>query len=78
MPSKIIVIWHNLNKDIYYYKIIKGTYFDYAPGYINQYNHEIVCVIKNIYTEYRKITFREKVSKKIISFLQKIIKFLER
>ncbi len=68
----IIVVWHNLNKDIYYHKIIKGTYGTYYIGYINQYNHEIIDIIPNIYLESHKVSLKNKVLKRLISFLQKI------
>lgn len=67
-----IIVWHNLNKNTYYYKIIKGTYKKYSVGYINQYNHEVILIIDNIYTEIYKVSKRKKVLTKLISFLQKI------
>ena len=70
----LIVVWHNLNKDIYYHKIVKGTYKIYFVGYKNQYNHEIVDLIPNIYLNNSKASFKKKVLTRLISFLQKINK----
>ena len=70
----IIVVWHNLSKDTYYHKIIKGFYKNYYIGYINQYNHEIIDIIPNVYLKNYKVPLRKKVLKKLISFLQKLNK----
>ena len=44
-----LIIYHNLNNDTYYYKIVRFHYFkDYYVGLINQYNHEIVLLIPNL------------------------------
>ena len=73
-----IIVWHNLNNDTYYYKVVKCFYRDYEVGYINQYNHKIIIIIplSNFLTHYRKITIPHKVIKRLISFLQKIEKKL--
>lgn len=68
----IVIVWHNLNKDTYYHKIIKGLYKNYYIGYINQYNHKIIDIIPNVYLKNHKVSLRKKVLKKLISFLQKI------
>ena len=70
----IVVVWHNLNKDTYYHKIIKGLYKNYYIGYINQYNHKIIDIIPNVYLKKNKVPLKKKVLKKLISFLQKINK----
>lgn len=69
-----LVVWHNLNYDSYYYKIIKGYYGVYEVGYINQYNHEIVLVIDKIYFQVYKPPIKKRVLRKMISFLQKLEK----
>lgn len=71
---KKIIIWHNLNKDIYYYKIVKCCYRNYYVGYHNQYNHEIILII-DIYKDFfkfKKMPFRKRVIKNLISFLHKL------
>ena len=70
----IVVVWHNLKKDTYYHKIIKGLYKNYYVGYINQYNHEIIDIIPNVYLKKNKVPLRKKVLKRLISFLQKLNK----
>lgn len=73
-----LLIYHNLNNDSYYYKINHGTYKDYRVGDRNQYDHEIILIIENIYLEQYKISKFSKLKRmvltKIISFLQKINK----
>lgn len=69
-----IVIWHNLNNDSYYHKLVKGTYIDYEIGYINQYNHKVILVINQVFEYSQKTSFRKKVLTKTISFLQKLNK----
>lgn len=70
----IIVVWHNLNKDTYYHKIIKGVYGNHYVGYVNQYNHEIIDIIPNVYFEKSKVSIKRKVLRKVIFFLQNIDK----
>lgn len=56
------VVYHNLNKDTYYFKYVKFNYYDYKVGLINQYNHEVICVInlrdyitiRNNFGDYRR------------------------
>lgn len=67
-----LVVWHNLNTDNYYYKIIKGYYGDYRVGRINQYNHQIVLVIDKIYFKVPKLPVKKMVLRKLISFLQNL------
>lgn len=79
---KQIVIWHNPNRNTYYYKIIKGSYKTYDVGFVNQYNHEVIMVINitdicsSCYWNKRRFLFFHKVLRKFISFLQKIDKKL--
>ena len=71
---KKIIVWHNLNKDIFYYKIVKGYYTDYKIGYKNQYNHEVILIIDDVYFETYKIPLKKRLLRKIISFLEKQIR----
>lgn len=73
---KKIIIWHNLNKDTYYYRIVKGFYRNYEVGFINQYNHQIILII-DIYkefTQFYKMPWKKRVIKKAISFLHRLDK----
>lgn len=74
---RLIIVWHNLNYDTYYYKIVKGFYSSYNIGYVNKYNHKIILVIpiSNLIYKY-KVSPLRKVLRKFISFLQKIEKKL--
>jgi len=49
---KKIVVWYNPNKDIYYYKIVRGIFYeryDYVPGSVNNYGH-IICLVIPFYS----------------------------
>ncbi len=77
---KYIIVWHNLNYDTYYYKIVK--FCNYKVGHINKYNHEIIMIIDFGYICdfwcYRKTKriFLKKVLRRLIFFLQNILKKL--
>jgi hypothetical protein len=43
-----LIVYHNLNDNTYYYKLVRGRYTKYYVGYINQYNHEIVLLIPDL------------------------------
>lgn len=71
-------IWHNLNKDTYYYKINIGTYKNYKIGDLNSYNHKLVLIIDNEVLEpviiKNYVSLRKMVLTPIIAFLQKLNK----
>ncbi len=75
-----ITVWHNLNYDTYYYKIVK--FCNYKVGYVNQFKHELIIIVDFCYVcdscYYRKTKkiFLAKVLRKVISFLQNIEKKL--
>lgn len=69
-----VIVWHNLNKNTYYYKIIRGTYNEYRVGYINHYNHKIIVIVEDIYLHEYKVPLRKRVISRLISFLQRINK----
>lgn len=75
---KKIIVWHNLNKNTYYYKIVKCSYINYYVGYKNQYDHEIILIIDiyNEFTQFYKMPLKKRVIKKLISFLHKLDKKL--
>lgn len=69
----LCVIWFNRKKDYHYYRIVKGSYKRYYIGYINQYGHEVVLIIRLKYDIYvKKTSIKKRVLKKLISFLQNI------
>lgn len=74
---KKIIVWHNVQYDTYYYKIVKGYYADYFPGYKNQYNHVVILVIPLVSIP-RKRSLLLSVITHSIEFLQKIQKNIER
>lgn len=65
-----LVIWFNPNKNIYYYRLIRGFYNNYAVGNKNQYDHVIVLVIELEYAKHRT-PFRKRLIRRLISFLEK-------
>lgn len=69
----MLVIFHNHNNKSYYYKMLKGTYKTYKVGDFNQYNHEVVLIIEDVYFyKVQKLPLKSRVIKKITSFLQKL------
>lgn len=73
MNYRLIVIWYNPNKNIYYYRKVKGGYQDYYVGYKNQYNHEVVLLI-DVYEDliaYKKNRYSAK--NRLIDKLQKCL-----
>lgn len=73
MP-KIVLIYHNLNNNSYYYKIVRTTYKKYQIGQKNQYNHQIILIIPGVYLYKYKVSLLKKLLTGIIFFLQKINK----
>lgn len=74
MPKyHLIVIWLNKNKNEYYFKKIKGGYCKYYPGYVNQYNHEVILVIDISDLIYKK-PLKLRLIKRTIRFLEKFDK----
>lgn len=70
---KLLVVWHNSKKDSYYYRIVSGNYVEYRVGFKNQYDHEIVLIIDDIfYREPQKKSIKKRVLTGAISFLQNI------
>lgn len=73
-----IVVFHNLTKDTYYYKKLKGFYSDYYVGYINQFNHEVILIIDifEILEKNKKLGRKPSLKTRFIdrlqSFLEKI------
>lgn len=66
-----IVIWRKPDNS-YYYRIIKGHYYDYVIGHKNQYEHEIVLIIDNLEYRIRKTSVKKRFKKKVIEFIEKI------
>ena len=68
-----ILIYHNLNDNTYYYKLVKHRSYNYYVGYINQYNHKIVLIIDNILENFYiyRPPLKKRIIKKLINFLEK-------
>ena len=67
-----IVIWKKRDSSIYY-RIVKKTYlFNYPIGYTNQYGHQVLFVIDNVYSSNYDYSFKKKLKNKLIRFLRKI------
>lgn len=73
MP-RVIIIYHNLNDGSYYHRTVKFTYKNYKIGEKNQYNHQIVLIIPDVYLYKYKVSLLKKVLTVIICFLQRINK----
>lgn len=72
---KLIVIWFNPNKKIYYHKIVKNSLGRYFVGMTNQYDHEVVLLIP---LEDCFITFSQRIRRILKRFFKTIISFLEK
>ena len=70
---KRIIIWHNPNKNNYYYRVIKTNYVEYEIGYKNSYDHEIVLIIDDLLLQHNRNSLKRRLIKKIIRFLDKKI-----
>lgn len=71
MP-KIILIYHNLNNNSYYYRTVRTTCKEYEIGQKNQYNHQIILIIPGIYLYKYKISLLKRLLTRIIIFLQQL------
>lgn len=69
--KKLLIIWFNPNKQSYYYRYVSGFYQDYYVGYKNQYGHVIIMIFE-LDLPYSKISFRKRILRKLISFLNRI------
>lgn len=65
-----LIIWFNPNKNIYYYKFVKGFYQDYYVGKTNNYGH-IVCLVIPVTFKLKRDNLRQRLIKRVISFLEK-------
>ena len=75
-----LIVWHNLNKDTYYYKFITGRYTNYFIGYKNQYNHEIILIVESPYLQPIKeyVSLKRVLLTPIINLLKFLLKFLDK
>ena len=78
MKNKLVV-WHNLNKNTFYVKAVRGYYCNYHIGYVNQYNHKIVYIYElNNYSSREKKSILDLAISPIILLLRFIIRLLEK
>lgn len=66
-----VVVWKK-GDDSIYYRMVTGYYAKYEVGYKNQYGHEVLCVIPNVYHSIPKLSFKEKCRKRLIRYLQNL------
>lgn len=67
-----IVIWRKGDSSLYY-RVVKNTYiYKYPIGYHNQYGHEVIFTIDNVYTSMGKSTFKKRLKSKMIRYLRKL------
>ena len=65
-------MWFNPHKEQFYYKLVRGFYKKYEPGFKNQYDH-VVCLVIPIEFKITREKFKVTLIKKVISFLEKFI-----
>ena len=63
------VIWRKPN-DTYYYKDVKGWYGNYYIGYLNQYEHEIVCIINP--PRSNRTSHKDKIKARLIRYIKNL------
>lgn len=75
---RTLVIWHNLTRDTYYYKFYR--FFDFEVGYKNQYNHEVIIILKNneIQPIIEKVSLKKSLLTPLIHINNWIGEFLEK
>lgn len=74
---KYIVVYYNPNRKEYYYKVVK--YANYDPGYENSYGHKVILTINVMDIWYPpKISIRERLLKRLISFLENKLKKIKK
>lgn len=67
-----IVIWKKRDSSMYY-RVVKKTYkFQYPVGYFNQYGHEVIFVIDNVYTSGYDYSFKQRFKHKMIKCLRNL------
>lgn len=90
----MIAIYYNPNKNTYYAKYLRIAYLHghYEVGYVNQYNHKVVCMFYvnggklincQSWTDYidwykHNSTIKKRILSKLVNFLDKIKCSLER
>lgn len=74
---KKIIIWYNPNKDTFYYKIVRGIYYEsynYEIGSVNSYGHIIKFIIPlNDVIDFKQRTIKQQFYFRLYSFLKKKI-----
>lgn len=75
---RTLVIWHNLNKDTYYYKFYRIC--NYIEGDRNQYNHQVILILngKEVQPIIEKVSLRKTLLTPLIRFNKWIGVFLEK
>ena len=78
---KRLIVWYNPNKNVYYYKVVRGIYYeryDYVVGSVNNYGHVIVLVVDlkellpTSYVSLYRSGLKHHVVSSLISLLKKI------
>lgn len=67
---KQILVYHKLNDNTYYYKIVNLSFVRYKENTINSKNHELVLIIRDIKPKKRK-DFKKRLINRLIRFLEK-------
>lgn len=79
---KKLVVWYNPNKNIYYYRFVRGIFYEsysYDVGQTNSFGHIIVLVISydelklNLSHKYSYTTLKTRTLSRLISFLKKLL-----
>lgn len=71
MYSKIVV-WQKPDGTIYYRKI--KSLFGYNVGYVNSYNHVVICSVDLNDLLYKKPTLKTRIINRLIIWLERLKK----
>lgn len=66
-----ILVYHNLNNDTYYYRIVRFSFIRYHLNSINIRNHQLVLIIRD-FKKNKKKKMKQKLINRLIRFLEKL------
>lgn len=69
--SRLLAIWYNPNKDVYYYKFVRRFYQYYDVGSKNSFGHILVLLIP-VDFKIKKDKLKKRLIKRLIVMLENI------
>lgn len=65
---KFYVIWRRPDNTLYF-RYVRGTYKRYYIGYVNQYEHEVVLLIK---PNVSKVSIKDRIKYSLVRYIKKL------